>query len=624
MKLRLTQADFLERMGRLHPNYDFSKFTYAGNAVMGPVICPTHGEFQSNPNRLTNLQGCPGCWADRRGSARAMKFVDFIVLARAVHGDNYVYSSRGWVGSTKPIVMFCKKHGKPFTDKPTHHLAGKKCPLCSKESRQQALSTPQEDFLRKCREVHGDTYDLSKVVYTRSNKAVEVGCKDHGPFFPRAGNFINSKSGCPVCARESTGLQTRRSAASYITQASSLHAGRFTYGAITYADNIAMLEVICPDHGMFTQRVADHLKGIGCSKCSVEVYDQESFLTKAAKVHGNTYDYSKTVYKNALTKVVITCREHGDFEQTPNSHTSGGQGCRKCSQSGPSRGQLEIAEYVAGIEPCVIDHRFSGRSELDVFIPGKSLGIEFNGLIWHSEKYAKTLRRDHAKSLLAAAQGVRVLHIYQDEWERRRPVIEKLLRSALGHDDRTFARATRVAEVDHLTASAFLEANHIQGAVPAGVEHIGLYLKTTGNLVAVMTFSRVTSLRGSTLNNAEVELRRFASSMTVVGGASKLLQAYLRSHQGVSTVVSYSENRLFTGQVYVKMGFTKVTDGTPDYWYVSSSSRLRYNKARFQRRHLPALLGSSFDPEKSEVENCNAAGWYRLFDCGKSKWVLKV
>lgn len=54
------------------------------------------------------------------------------------------------------------------------------------------------------------------------------------------------------------------------------------------------------------------------------------FIKDATNVHGSKYDYSKVNYINNHTKVIITCRKHGDFEQTPNSHLNG-RGCQKCS-----------------------------------------------------------------------------------------------------------------------------------------------------------------------------------------------------------------------------------------------------------------------------------------------------
>ena len=53
------------------------------------------------------------------------------------------------------------------------------------------------------------------------------------------------------------------------------------------------------------------------------------FINKARNVHGNKYNYSKTVYKNYYNRVIITCPEHGDFWQQPRCHLMK-RGCPKC------------------------------------------------------------------------------------------------------------------------------------------------------------------------------------------------------------------------------------------------------------------------------------------------------
>jgi hypothetical protein len=55
----------------------------------------------------------------------------------------------------------------------------------------------------------------------------------------------------------------------------------------------------------------------------------EKFIEKSKLIHNNLYDYSKVNYISAKTKVLITCLEHGEFEQQPNNHLFG-QGCFKC------------------------------------------------------------------------------------------------------------------------------------------------------------------------------------------------------------------------------------------------------------------------------------------------------
>ena len=55
----------------------------------------------------------------------------------------------------------------------------------------------------------------------------------------------------------------------------------------------------------------------------------QAVITKFQKVHGDKFDYSKVSYSTAKTKVIVACKEHGDFLITPNSHLCG-SGCPKC------------------------------------------------------------------------------------------------------------------------------------------------------------------------------------------------------------------------------------------------------------------------------------------------------
>ncbi len=55
----------------------------------------------------------------------------------------------------------------------------------------------------------------------------------------------------------------------------------------------------------------------------------KEFIKKAKIYHGNRYNYSKVKYVNSKTKIMIICKKHGEFLQTPSKHLMG-QGCFKC------------------------------------------------------------------------------------------------------------------------------------------------------------------------------------------------------------------------------------------------------------------------------------------------------
>ncbi len=57
----------------------------------------------------------------------------------------------------------------------------------------------------------------------------------------------------------------------------------------------------------------------------------EDFIYRAGKIHGNKFDYSMSQYTDSYTKIKITCRTHGVFEQSSGDHL-GGKGCWKCGR----------------------------------------------------------------------------------------------------------------------------------------------------------------------------------------------------------------------------------------------------------------------------------------------------
>lgn len=193
---------------------------------------------------------------------------------------------------------------------------------------QNKLTT--EDFIKRAREVHGDKYGYSKVNYKNSNTKVDIICPAHGVFTQRASNHLRG-IGCPKCKkhRSHTLLST------FIERAKSVHGDFYDYSLVDYVSLDDKINIICPKHGVFQQIGWNHIAGKGCSKCWSErrgVVTRKStldFISKARKIHGDFYDYTKTIYIRGNEKVIITCPIHGDFEQLASNHLKG-EGCRLC------------------------------------------------------------------------------------------------------------------------------------------------------------------------------------------------------------------------------------------------------------------------------------------------------
>ncbi|WP_335977693.1 hypothetical protein [Gaetbulibacter jejuensis] len=61
-----------------------------------------------------------------------------------------------------------------------------------------------------------------------------------------------------------------------------------------------------------------------------------TFLARAKEVHGDKYDYSKVDYQTTEKKVIIICKEHGEFLMRPRAHYADKRGCPNCDKTGKS------------------------------------------------------------------------------------------------------------------------------------------------------------------------------------------------------------------------------------------------------------------------------------------------
>lgn len=132
-------------------------------------------------------------------------------------------------------------------------------------------------------------------------------------------------------------MSKRKTTEQFIKEAKEAHGDRYDYRDSKYITAHAKVVIYCPVHEKYTQSASHHLSGRGCPKCAREgLFDllrlnTEQFIERARSVHGDTYDYSKTEYTLNKNKLIITCREHGDFLQKANNHLSG-FGCLYCAR----------------------------------------------------------------------------------------------------------------------------------------------------------------------------------------------------------------------------------------------------------------------------------------------------
>ena len=122
----------------------------------------------------------------------------------------------------------------------------------------------------------------------------------------------------------------------FIEKSNKIHNSKYSYDKVTYINSLTKVVITCPEHGDFEQVPSSHTRGRGCPICAGNSkLDTKDFISKAANIHNNKYDYSSTTYINSSTMITIICPEHGEFKQLPHNHLNT-KGCPKC-------GRLEAA-----------------------------------------------------------------------------------------------------------------------------------------------------------------------------------------------------------------------------------------------------------------------------------------
>lgn len=300
-----------------------------------------------------------------------------------------------------------------------------------------------------------------------------------------------------------------------------------------------------------------------------------------------------------------------------------GEYCRKHGfeirqQTNYSQHEKEIGSFVDSLGlSYTSDRKILGGYEIDILIEDKKIGIELDGVYWHSYNRfeSKEEKNKHlTKTILAKERGVKLMHVFDTEWIHKRPIIESMIRNRVGMSDTIYARKCEIREITPQEAKSFLNTNHIQGHTGARV-NLGLFRQD--QLVMVMTFGKPRFSK-----NSEWELIRLGSllNLNIVGGSSKLFNHFLKNFYNGGGIICYSDRRFGEGDVYTKLGFEKRKSTPPGYYW--TDGEVVWSRTRFQKNKLNKLL-KDFDSSLSEAENMFKNKYRRLWDCGNSVFLYK-
>lgn len=287
-----------------------------------------------------------------------------------------------------------------------------------------------------------------------------------------------------------------------------------------------------------------------------------------------------------------------------------------------SRPEMALHEYIKGLGlPIETNRQLLIGKEIDILIPSVKIGIEFDGLRWHSEWFGKKDHMYHLnKTIKCNEKGYGLIHVFEDEYENHKELVESKIKHILKVEDNEIkigARKCTVKEINKSESNDFLEKYHIQGKVSASVYYGAYY---NDELIGVMTFKKEAK-------DGFWELSRYATDYHYIcqGLGSKMFRHFIRENNPTE-VKSFADRRWTVSadnNLYTKLGFKLENTLRPDYRYYNEEvDRFqRFHKFGFRKQILNKKYGLPLT--MTETQMVQELGYDRIWDCGLFKYVWR-
>ena len=409
------------------------------------IICPKHGLFEQNFNKHLSGDGCKNCGIEKNANERIKKANDkFIKEACKIHYNKYDYSKSKYMSAKENIIIICPIHGD-FEQTPNTHLGGAGCRKCYNDKTKERMSIPWNIYEEDLHKIHENKYDYFKVIWKGADINIIVVCPIHGDFEIRPVDHKRGR-GCQKCSKETHIPYNKLDTDKFIEKSIQIWGNKYDYSKTKYIEADDKVIIICNKHGEFEQIPSNHYK-YGCASCGREKNVRNNELKEKCKkdfeiksniVHNNLYNYTKTDYIDAKTKVIVICKEHGEFNISPNNHLRG-KGCIYCI----NKTEYKLFNKLNILYP-TLDRQFKAiwckhktYLPFDFVIPEHKIIIELDGK-QHFEKVRnwktpnEQFENDKYKEKCANENSYSVIRIIQEDvWNDKYDWLNELNKSII-------------------------------------------------------------------------------------------------------------------------------------------------------------------------------------------------
>lgn len=610
-KRKERENDFKKKASIIHNGkYRYDKVHFVNKTTKVDIICPIHGLFSQTPKNHLQGQGCPECGKINSSNHNKNNYDIFRskLVNKFKEQFETPYLEEEYENKNSNITLICKQCGQAYNLKASYIISDRfnGCTACKYKYR----------FIDLAMYNKTDNEILPFEGYKDSRTdVVTIVCPEHGEYTVRIKTLLEGRGECKKC----NGYKRLMKEDDFDKKLLD-YFGDDVKAISQFKGTTKPMEFVCKNGHRFTRTPNSFFFSRlhpPCPICSKEMMAKErtktteQFIQEAIEIYGKEkYDFTETVYEKSDRPVTIKCNDCGRYFTIEANSFLRGHGCpyHNCNSSIMEK---EIGDIIRrnGYDYITNDRKILDGKELDIYIPSKKIAIEFDGIYWHNELNKSKLYHLN-KTIECEKKGIRLIHIFEDEWLTKKSILSSMIENILGKTKRRiFARKCRVQRVNEATRiNDFLNDNHLQGMCPSSIKY-GLFYND--ELVSVMTFGKSRHFIGN--GSHEYELLRFCNKKgySIIGAASKLFKNFVEEFKPKS-VVSYADRRWSIGNLYNNLGFILYNKSQPNYYYVIGNER----KNRFNYRKSELVKKYNCPENMSEHEFCLAQKWYRIYDCG--------
>lgn len=601
---------FIGRVTNVHNGYyTYKDVHFVNNYTKVSVTCPIHGDFLILPKNHLKGQGCPICGKNKAKQYHRGNYQNFVSNLFKKFGEQFSVPNikEEYVNEHSTITLQCNKCGKIYHIEPNYILSNKfsGCNDCNYKIDYEKLNS-----FNKTNNQIVPFEDLRD----KRTDCVTMICSIHGEYKARIKSILKGKCQCKKC----NGYKKLIGEVEFKERLYNKFGNIVKPISKYYGTNYNMT-FQCNKGHIFDSTPNTFFRGnlhLPCPVCSKEALAKkqtktnEQFKADVIKLYGKEkYDISNTIYVKSDRPIIVKCNECGRYFTIVANSFLRGHGCpyHNCNSSIKEKEIKELIENW-GFD-CLSNCRnvLPSGKELDIYIPSKKIAIEFDGLYWHNE-LNKSKNYHINKTIECEKLGIKLIHIFEDEWINKKEIVASLLRDFLGYNDITINIDDCIVKtVNKDKAKEFLNENHILGNCYSTMRY-GLY--QNNELISIITLSK---------SSNSYTLLRYCNktNCNVNGSFEKLFDKFIKEYNP-NVVITSIDRRYINDKSIIDNGFIKHGTTKPTFYYVVGMERK--DKSELTKKKL--FDEYDYKQEVTLHQFCLSKKWYRIYDCGRIiyKW----